>query len=223
MTTNIKLEYGNFYHIYNQGINGERIFHTKDNFLHFLKLYEAYINPIANTFAWALMSNHFHFLIRIKDENRIGFLNPENRTAKDAETKWKTFFPDENTKNDISSLKKPIPYKQFGHLFDAYAKAFNKRFNRTGSLFKKNFERKHVNNQRYMRDLVRYIHNNPVKHRITESTIEYPWTSYLSVLSKKVTNLEREQVLSWFEDRDNFTYNHKNTSDYEDIEDFIID
>ena len=218
------LEYGRFYHIYNKGINSENIFREKDNYLHFLKLYDAYINPVANTFAWCLMPNHFHFLVRIKDENEIGYLNPENRKAKDADKKWQTFFPDENyTKHKISDLKKPVPFRLFGHLFDAYAKAFNKRYNRDGNLFIKTFKRKLVDNESYMKELVRYINNNPVKHGFVEHTIEYPWTSYLSVLSTKVTKLERKQVLSWFDSKENFAYCHKNTDNYVDIDDFIID
>jgi REP element-mobilizing transposase RayT len=224
MEKRIPLEYGKFYHIYNRGINGDRIFFGKENYLHFLKLYEIYINSIADTFAWCLMSNHFHFLIRIKDEEQIGFLNPENGKTKDYDNKWKTFFPDKDyTKYNISDLKKPIPNKQFSHLFDAYAKAYNKRFNRFGSLFEKNFERKNIDNERYMRNLILYIHNNPVKHGITSSTIEYPCTSYLSILSKKVSNLKREQVLSWFENSENFEYSHKTIDNYDDIIEYIID
>ncbi|MCF6348833.1 MAG: hypothetical protein L3J20_11120 [Flavobacteriaceae bacterium] len=45
------LEYGKYYHIYNRGINGESIFLTKDNYQHFLKLYDKYIEPIAETYA----------------------------------------------------------------------------------------------------------------------------------------------------------------------------
>ncbi len=218
------LEYGKFYHIYNKGVGSLNIFRTNDNYLHFLNLYDAYINPVANTFAWCLMPNHFHFLVRIKDEDEIGYLNPDNKTAKDADKKWQTFFPDKNyEEHKITDLKKPVPYRLFGHLFDAYAKAYNKSCKRNGNLFEKSFNRKLVDNERYMKELVRYINNNPVKHGFVEHTIEYPWTSYLSVLSDKVTKLEREQVLLWFDDKENFKYCHKSTDDYTGIDDFIID
>jgi putative transposase len=60
------LEHGNYYHIYNRGINSTTLFNEKRNYQHFLNLYETHIDPIAETFAWCLMKNHFHFLVRIK-------------------------------------------------------------------------------------------------------------------------------------------------------------
>jgi putative transposase len=62
------IEYGKFYHIYNRGINRGDIFFERDNYEYFMKLYENHIDPIAETYAWCLMKNHFHFLVRIKDE-----------------------------------------------------------------------------------------------------------------------------------------------------------
>ncbi|MFA9388757.1 MAG: hypothetical protein ACERKD_03065 [Prolixibacteraceae bacterium] len=62
------LTYGNYYHIYNHGVANRDLFYTNDNYEYFLDLYNKYIDPIADTFAWVLMKNHFHLLVRIKDE-----------------------------------------------------------------------------------------------------------------------------------------------------------
>ena len=67
------LQNGKYYHIYNRGNNHENLFRTPDNYEHFLRLYEKYISPIAGTFAWVLMKNHFHLLVKVKDEKDIGF------------------------------------------------------------------------------------------------------------------------------------------------------
>ncbi len=69
--THQTLESGKYYHIYNRGINSCDIFRHDENYEHFLRLYDKYINPIAKTFAWVLMKNHFHFLVRIKEEKII--------------------------------------------------------------------------------------------------------------------------------------------------------
>lgn len=66
----------NKYHIYNCGINGCNIFKETENYQYFLKLYDKYIRPIGETYAWILMPNHFHLLIRIKDKNEITDCNP---------------------------------------------------------------------------------------------------------------------------------------------------
>ncbi len=74
----VPLEYGKFYHIYNRGINSQNIFFNKENYLYFMQLYGKYIENIAETFAWCFMPKHFHFLVRIKDEEEIGFFPPNN-------------------------------------------------------------------------------------------------------------------------------------------------
>jgi REP element-mobilizing transposase RayT len=63
----IPLQYGLTYHIYNRGNNRENIFIEERNYRCFLQLYLKYIEPIAWTFAYCLLRNHFHLLVRIKD------------------------------------------------------------------------------------------------------------------------------------------------------------
>jgi REP element-mobilizing transposase RayT len=67
------LQPGKYYHIYNRGINRENIFFETRNYPYFLELYAKYIEPIANTFAYCLMRNHFHLLVRIKTEQEQTF------------------------------------------------------------------------------------------------------------------------------------------------------
>jgi REP element-mobilizing transposase RayT len=74
MNTKQPLEYDSYFHIYNRGINGEDLFLETSNYEHFLNLYSKYIDPIAETYAWCLMKNHFHFLVRIRSENEIEFM-----------------------------------------------------------------------------------------------------------------------------------------------------
>jgi REP element-mobilizing transposase RayT len=57
---------GNYYHIYNRGNNKENLFIEARNYAYFLRLYKKYIPPIADTLAYCLLPNHFHFLILMK-------------------------------------------------------------------------------------------------------------------------------------------------------------
>ncbi len=65
----IPLLEGHFYHIYNRGNNGENLFIEEHNYLYFLQLYSHHIFPIADTYTYCLMRNHFHLLIRIQPKN----------------------------------------------------------------------------------------------------------------------------------------------------------
>lgn len=59
----------NTYHVYNRANGNEKLFLSDENYCYFLKKYDEYIYPIADTFCYCLMPNHFHFLIRIKEES----------------------------------------------------------------------------------------------------------------------------------------------------------
>ncbi len=177
------LEPGNFYHIYNKGNNNENLFIEEENYSYFLKLFLKYINPIADTYAYCLLKNHFHFLIEIKDENSL----PEKILSKKG-----------------LNLSQP-----FSNFFNAYTKSINKRYKRCGSLFKERYKRIKIDDENYLKQLVTYIHLNPVKHKFTKDFEQYPYSSYNSILSKKTTLLKREEVIEWFGDKENFIYCHQ--------------
>lgn len=61
---------GNYYHIYNRGVNSELLFKEIGDYYYFLKLYKKYVEPVAETYAWCLMQNHFYLLIRIMGDVR---------------------------------------------------------------------------------------------------------------------------------------------------------
>ena len=54
------------YHIYNRGIDGTPVFSSDRNKDFFLQRISIYLLPYVDLWAWVLMRNHFHFLIRIK-------------------------------------------------------------------------------------------------------------------------------------------------------------
>ena len=67
MKTMAPLQPGHHYHIYNRGNNREDLFREERNYRNFLQLYVRHVLPIAITFAYCLMRNHFHFLVRIRE------------------------------------------------------------------------------------------------------------------------------------------------------------
>ena len=178
------IERGNYYHIYNRGNNGADVFFEPENYLHFLRLYEKYMGMISETFAWCLMRNHFHFLLYFKEEKELGA---------DAEIKPGVFKD---------------PSRQLSHLFNSYTQSINKRFNRTGSLFERTFERKKIDSEDYLRKAIYYIHKNPVAHGVVKAIDNYPWSSYKSIISQNVSNLNSEQVMELFGDLENFIAYH---------------
>src|SRR5262245_59442936 len=130
MQTSTPLEYRHYYHIYNRGVNRQNIFFEEQNYHYFLKLYVKYIVPVADTYAYCLMRNHFHFLVRMKtvEEQMKDQISPVPETAEVSETSA--------VLAKTSAVSVPLkPNLQFSHFFNSYAKAINKTYQRTGSLF----------------------------------------------------------------------------------------
>ena len=100
------------------------------------------------------------------------------------------------------------PSQQFGNLFNAYTKAINKSYDRTGSLFQNPFGRKMVTSDAYFVRLITYIHQNPRKHGLVDDFRDWIYSSYHAHASEKTTLLKRDAVLAWFGDRAGFDAFH---------------
>lgn len=59
------------YHVYNHGNAGDLIFCEDKNYAFFLKRYRNYIPLIAHTYAYCLMPNHFHLMVKIKSRKEL--------------------------------------------------------------------------------------------------------------------------------------------------------
>jgi|SRR5690554_5197783 len=167
-----------FYHVYNRGNNGENIFLEERNYLYFLRLTQKHVLPIAEIYAYCLLKNHFHILLKTK-----------------------------------SILKENKISQGISNLFNSYAKAINKTYGRAGSLFQTRFSRKRILNEDYLRSLVLYIHLNPIHHGFTTDYRTYRHSSYKALISRKPTELKRAEVLSLFDDLDNFIFCHQHRQD----------
>jgi putative transposase len=198
-----KLETSEFFHIYNRGNNRELLFMEHENYKFFLKLFSKHLSPILEIFAYCLLPNHFHFLVQIKDFEKI------------IEFRKKKY-------EDNTLVEKYLSQK-FSNFFNAYAKSFNNYFKRHGSLFQERFGRIKIDSEEYFSELVRYIHLNPVKHAISDSYDNYLYSSYRSMISTKPTKLMRNEVLEWFGGQDGFVKFHLDDYVEGNIKDLLLE
>ncbi len=168
----VNFEAGKYYHLFNRGNNKLNIFFEEGNYLYFLDLVKKHLNPNIDVLAYCLLKNHFHFVIRIKDED----------------------LP-----HAYKSGKKKL-HQPFSNLFNAYTKAINKKYNRTGSLFQEHLKRKEISTEDYLKQVIAYVHMNPSSHGIAKSFENYPHSSYKSIVSVKPTLLKRNEVITLFQD-----------------------
>ncbi len=119
-------------------------------------------------------------------------------------------------------INQPIPVaikenhysKYFSNSFSSYAQSFNKKYQRSGSLFQKNFRRKKVDSKEYALKLINYIHFNPVHHGFTHRPELWKYSSYNAILKQHNTSIDYKQVLELFGGVNNFEYMHQNPMDF---------
>jgi len=167
------------YHIYNRGNNSDIVFPDVGNYDYFLFLMKRHLLPIADIYAYCLMNNHFHLVLRIKDES------------------------------DLPDNFKKRPSQAFSNMFNAYTRAINNFTGRTGSLFEKNFERKLISEEAYLRNAISYVHCNPVHHGICSNFNEYPFTSIHEYAGDNKLLISESFPLQLFDGLENFITFHE--------------
>ncbi len=63
-------------------------------------------------------------------------------------------------------------------VFNSYTKAYNKRYEHSGTLFEGHYQAKIIDTERYLLHLCRYIHANPVKDGLVDGLDDWPYSNY---------------------------------------------
>ena len=211
----IPLEANKFYHVYNRGNNRANLFYSTENYRYFLRKYNQYLSAFIDTYAYCLLPNHFHLLISVKEFPLAVEAPPIAKVPP---------FKRVEPLNTTEPLKtEALISLQFRKFFTSYSMSINKQENRVGSLFQKNFKRIEVNSTDYLKNLVFYIHANPQLHRLIDDFKMYPWSSYNGMLIDKPTKLKRENVLDWFDNKDNYSAYHTQKATIELIKNLTLE
>ncbi len=204
----IPLVEGEYYHLYNRGVDKRKIFTSHAEYIRFLaylhllndstsvspsnffrthKSEEAFTakqaNPLVAIGAFCLMPNHFHLYITPLVEGGIS--------------------------------------KFMQRLELAYTKYFNKKHGRAGSLFGTTFQSQHITNENQAKYLFSYIHLNPAKlkdknwrteaskdWRALKKFVEnYSYSSYEEYASKNNLITKPEYFPNYFQSEKDLT-NH---------------
>jgi REP-associated tyrosine transposase len=164
----------NIYHIYNRGNNKQTIFFSESNYIYFLQKVRKYILPYCDILAYALMPNHFHFLI----------------------------YADERSEKQLDNFKMPRNVMSEGIrlLLSAYTKGINKQQNRTGNLIQQNTKSKCVTDASgrtengYATTCFYYIHQNPVAAGIVDKIEDWHYSSYRDYAGLRKGTLCNQQL-----------------------------
>ena len=209
---------GEYYHLYNRGVEKRNIFLTQEDHKRFERLLyiangpESFVfrdierkdlkdidrgEPLVAIAAWVLMPNHFHILVKEITEGGT------------------TMF-----------MRK---------LCTGYSSYFNKRHTRVGPLFQGRYRSQHVSEDTHLKYLFAYIHLNPLK--LIEPTWKesgsmdvvkakkfistYKHSSYLSYMDanrEESILLTKSEFPEYFSDKKDFEDFHSDFISFSDID-----
>lgn len=187
-TRNLVFSPGEYYHIFNRGVEKRPIFTEKrdyaraestityyryshppvkfSKYLHTSKdqkpeLHKSLLKSPKDVIvlAYCLMPNHFHFLLRQESDNGISRF--------------------------VSKFS------------NSYTKYFNTKHTRVGPLFQGTFKAVLVESEEQLIHLSRYIHINPFASSLVkkESLTTYPWSSFHEYLNPTAQNLTDQTII----------------------------
>jgi len=203
------------YHIFNHANGFENVFRENENFRFFLEKYRQYIIPVAETYAFCLMPNHFHLVVRMRKREVIEAMirNKLDRTSIATSSNPNFSFSNPNSSN--SNLSKVQNFgkvevhvedvaierflsKQFANFFSCYTQAFNKMYKRMGSLFIKNFKREIITDKEHFINVIVYTHRNPIHHGFCNRFTTWGYSSYNEIMEQKSDVVVAEKTAKVF-------------------------
>ncbi len=200
----LSLHPDNSYHIFNHANGFENVFQEDENFRYFLEKYHLYISPIAETYAYCLMPNHFHLVVRIRKrevlEELIRFSSSSSSSSSSNFSKVQNFGKvEEIGKVEITdTVVEKYLSKQFSNLFSCYTQSYNKVYKRMGSLFLKNFKREMILDKEQFLNAIMYTHRNPIHHGFCKAYCDWGYSSYSEIKEGKSKLIEIEKLIKMF-------------------------
>ncbi len=195
-----------FYHIVCKSLPEQVLFKSDENRLFFLKRYQQFLGLFISTYAYCLLDNHVYFLIKVNKESAI----KNALSANPSETR--TVVQRKFLSSDVGTDE--LLERQFNSFFVSYTRSFNIHHKRKGHLFDSPFKRIAIENDVHLTQVIIYIHANALKHKLVKDFTLFKWSSYQTVLSGKMTQLKREEVIEWFGSKEKFIEAHKSQSEY---------
>jgi len=112
----------------------------------------------------------------------------------------------------------------------SYTQRYNRKYRRTGHVFQQRYKAEICNKEQYLVQLIRYIHNNPVKAGL-EGGLSYNWSSHKEYVSNRESELvEKDYILGLFSrDKKRAIRAYKKFMDVnseekeEDIKDYLLE
>jgi len=184
-----------YYHIYNRGVDKREVFSDSNDFLRFLKgmrEFNSNLDKIKRDF------------VKRKSVSELSSGYPE--LSSEALVDIICYCLNPNHYHLVLKQLVDGGISKFMHKLNlGYTHYFNRKYDRSGSLFQGAFQAVYIDNDEYFLWVSAYVNINAQLHGIIEKAENYPWCSYPDFLGlRNGTLCNKKAVLDQFKDLDEY-------------------
>ncbi len=188
----VKIIPGEYYHIYNRGVNKQKIFLDERDWIRFLFLILYFQSPIN----FPQIGRSISYFVK----NRAFDIKKEvvDKIIKNRYVELINFCIMPNHFHlTIREIKENGVSQYMQRILTAYTKYFNTKYGRSGHLFQGPFQIVHIKNNEQLLHLSAYIHRNPRElKQWKEKEHQYPWSSYQDYIEEnRWNNILKPQII----------------------------
>jgi hypothetical protein len=197
--------FDHYYHLLFRSIDGIPLFTNQKQSRFFLEKFNRYSKEIFQCWAYSLLDNHAHFIIKVKPEELV-------------KKKIIELSVDERTKAMIRLLEKPgkefmlfdeVAERQINRFMVSYANTYNNFSERKGGVFQQPFRRSLIAEETHLLQAVIYVHANAQKHQLFSDFKDHPFNSYQEILSGDSILIDSKILIDFFGGKENYINLHK--------------
>lgn len=197
MPSNRKIVFsdGQYYHVYNRGVEKRPVFTNKSESLRAI--------GSINFYRFGNLSMRYSKYLSLEKQKRYEFLESLNKIPQ--QVKILAFCLMENHFHFLlKQLEEGGIVKFMAKFQNSYTKFFNTKHRRVGPLFQGVFKGVHIEDDEQLIHVSRYIHLNPVMsfYIKAEELTNYRWSSYQNYLGITETQMvDPSEIMSFFKDQ----------------------
>lgn len=184
---------GEIYHVFNRSIAQQPIFISSKDYKRALEVFRYY--------QYRKPPLRFSFYNRLSVDEKAKFIEELANTADSLIDVICFCFMPNHFHFLLKNLTEEGIKKFMSNFQNSYAKYFNTKTGRTGSLFQQNFKAVRIESDEQLIHVSRYIHLNPVTAYIVKSIeelVDHPWSSYSEYLKRGRSNFKKDLILANF-------------------------
>lgn len=199
----------NYYHLVFKSIDGILLFQQDGDYKVFLDRFWQFTNCVFDNWAYCLLSNHAHFIIKIKPIETVTKSIHKTELPKQTVAMKKLLLTPES-----EAIFDEVIERQVNSFMVSFANYTKNKYRRHGGLFQKPFKRIRIDTDGWLQTAIIYVHLNSFKHKVFSDYTLYSHNSYSLCVKNCSDYIVSEEVLHFFGGVDKFILLHEERVKY---------